>query len=525
MTRWSSWCLLVLLLSTLALGQAPPSPTPEDPSPTPIDTAVPDLRAVKEVPRATVRLDGLPVMTVGPGKGETAEQRAARIRAQLESLVTELQPEERIDIRVFRELQGDNITVQNKLKIYVYDTDLVANGSTQDDLEDEWVRSLRSSLRLAVQERADGHFWNVIKGLALIALLCLLLDRLSAWAYRRYFRLPGWSPRVLIWLTYADGALVAFPQTRAAGLYLAKALLAPVWWLVAVLVLGFLLVRFGRATVAYYFRSMVSFYSSMPSLGPRWRQQMSMYQQLARIAVGLIVSVAMFFLYFAPFEVDWWALITGAGFVTAAIGLALQDLFRDWVAGVNIVLEDQFGVGDWIQVPGAEGRVEAFTMRITRMRNMEGTLITIPNSALRMVSNLSNTWSQVDLRIPVSYQTNVRRALELIEQEGRKLMEEWPDKVAEPPVIMGLEQWGESNLTLRMTMRTFPLMQFIVRRELLLRIRERFTQEGFDVPYAQQVVWLRELSEKVEETGGERVQEADGDVRGRRQSSGGQREP
>lgn len=500
--------LWLILLTGLALAQ---SPSPDAPEPTPVDFDPPDLRAVKEVPQAEVTLDGLAVITVGPSSELSAEERAAMLSDSLQALANDSR--EPADIRLFRKVEGDFILVDRKVRIEVLDSDLVVNGKTRDHLEDIWVKALRNAFERAAAERAEGHLVSLTRWLILFSFLAVLFDLLVNWAVRKYLHLPGWGGRILIWLSVLAVWLVSYPQTRAMGRVLADKLVLPIWWCLFVLLLGYVALRLARASVRFYFRSLELFNAASPRAGPRWRQQLAMYEQVAQILVTFLVGLATFLLSFAPLNVDWWALITGAGFITAAIGLAAQDLLKDMVAGVNIVIEDQFGVGDLIRVAGAEGRVEAFTMRVTRIRDVEGSLITIPNSSLRMVTNLSNTWSQVDMKLTVGYETDVRKALEVIGQEARQLLADWPDKVAEPPEILGLDQLGDNGLVIRMTVRTFPLMQFPVRRELLLRIKERFDKEGIDIPYPQRVVWLKQL-------GGEHVQEADGDVRG--QGSGGQ---
>ncbi len=502
--------LVLLLLLTGALWAQPPSPSPDEgPVPTPVSTESPDLRVVKEVPRADVRVDGLAAITVGPDGTLTAEQRAKAIQQELQEAVDEAGAEP-LEVRLFRKADGDYLSIGDKMRIPILEADLVVNGRTRDALEEYWLSELRRSLKLAATERAEGHFTRLAQMLALFTLVALLVDLVVTWAIRKYMHLPGWGGRILIWMTVLCVWLSSYPQTREFGLAMAEKLVIPVWWIVFVLIAGYISLRLGQASVRYYFRSLEAFNDNSPSAGPRWRQRLAMYEQVTQILVAFIVGLCTFLISFAPMNVDWWALITGAGFITAAIGLAAQDLLKDMVAGVNIVLEDQFGVGDMIRVAGAEGRVEAFTMRVTRIRDVEGSLITIPNSSLRMVTNLSNTWSQVDLKIPVGYQTDVRRALELLDEEARRLLADWPEKVAEPPEIMGLDSLGESALMIRMTVRTFPLMQFPVRRELLLRIKERFDKEGIEIPYPQRVVWLKQL-------GGAHVQEADGDVRGRGQ--------
>jgi len=206
--------------------------------------------------------------------------------------------------------------------------------------------------------------------------------------------------------------------------------------------------------------------------------------------VSLFVSSALVFVlalvtWLGLLEVNIGAVLAGAGVIGVGLGLAAQDMLKDWMAGINIVLEDQFGAGDIIRSGEHEGLVENFTLRITQLRDMSGSLITVPNSTIRVVRNLSNVWSQVDAVIPVSYDTDVRKALGVIEATARKMRQEMPDVVTDEPQVLGLDGFGQYAVNLRLLLRTAPQQQFPVRRELLLRLREAFLKEGIEIPYQQ----------------------------------------
>jgi small conductance mechanosensitive channel len=229
-----------------------------------------------------------------------------------------------------------------------------------------------------------------------------------------------------------------------------------------------------------------------------------MLRILSSVGIKMIL-VALGLLFFVnSLKINLTAALTGAGVVGVALGLATQELLRDFVTGFFIVLEDQFAVGDVICTSNMTGTVEEFTFRITRLRDMEGKLITIPNSTIRLVENLSSGWSQVDCSVMVSYGTDLAKAMNILLKTAQTLKEEWPDVLYDDPQVLGVEELGESGIRLRMIVKTAPLEQWRIRRELLLRIKNGFDAHGIEIPFPQRVLWMRTIegSEKEEASHG-----------------------
>ncbi len=141
-------------------------------------------------------------------------------------------------------------------------------------------------------------------------------------------------------------------------------------------------------------------------------------------------------------------------------------------------------------------------MRITRLRDMEGRLITIPNSTIRLVENLSSGWSQVDCNVFVSYGTDLAKAMNILLKTAQQLKEDWPEALCDDPQMLGVEELGQSGIRLRMIIKTPPLEQWKVKRELLLRIKNCFDSNGIVIPLPQRVIWMHSIGESGrEETG------------------------
>lgn len=194
-------------------------------------------------------------------------------------------------------------------------------------------------------------------------------------------------------------------------------------------------------------------------------------------------------------------LLATAGVGALAIGFGAQSLVRDVIGGFFIILENQYRIGDVIQVAGVSGMVESLSLRRTVLRDLEGRVHTIPNGEIKIVSNLSKEWSRAVLDVGVSYRENIDQVMETLSQIGEELSREEPFKSAilEPLQILGVEQFGESQVFIRMMIKTIPLKQWEVGRELRRRIKIRFDEKGIEIPFPHRVLLWGEPKEKSNE--------------------------
>ncbi len=183
-------------------------------------------------------------------------------------------------------------------------------------------------------------------------------------------------------------------------------------------------------------------------------------------------------------------ILATAGIGAVAIGLGAQNLVKDVINGFFIILENQYRIGDVIQVTGVSGLVESVNLRRTVLRDLEGRVHTIPNGEIKIVSNLSKEWARSVLDIGISYREDIDRVVDLLHQIGKELEAEEPFKSAiiEPLQVLGVEQFGESALILRVVVKTAPQKQWEVGRELRKRIKERFDERGIEMPYPHRVL-------------------------------------
>ncbi|NQV10994.1 MAG: mechanosensitive ion channel family protein [Cyanobacteria bacterium] len=183
------------------------------------------------------------------------------------------------------------------------------------------------------------------------------------------------------------------------------------------------------------------------------------------------------------------AVLAGAGLVAIAIGFLSRSLLEDIVNGIMILSTDRFAIGDIINVDASGGFVENMNLATTQLRSAGGELITIPNSQIRTVSNLSKDWSRVDFEVEVSADADLRHALGVIRQVADDMVAdpEWKALILNPIEILGVDAIKHSGHLLRVWITTSPLKQWVVGREFRLRINEAFHLHGisFGVPHRQ----------------------------------------
>jgi moderate conductance mechanosensitive channel len=188
-------------------------------------------------------------------------------------------------------------------------------------------------------------------------------------------------------------------------------------------------------------------------------------------------------------------LIAGAGIVGVAIGFGAQNLVRDFVSGIFMMAEDQYGVGDVIDVGPATGTVEAVSLRTTRLRDVHGTVWHLPNGHIERVGNKSQQWSRALLDVEVSYLTDIAHATDVIKRTADAMCAdpEFAGLVLGQPEVWGVENLGADSVTIRLVLKTEPNEQFVLARELRARIKRAFDDAGIEIPFPQRSVWHRSV--------------------------------
>jgi moderate conductance mechanosensitive channel len=184
-------------------------------------------------------------------------------------------------------------------------------------------------------------------------------------------------------------------------------------------------------------------------------------------------------------------LLAGAGVFGIALGFGAQTLVRDFLAGLFMLVEDQYGVGDVIDVggvvasdKGVSGTVEGVSLRTTRIRDVEGIVWHVPNGEIKRVGNKSQQWSRAVLDIPVDYDTDISKATTVIKETADSMWhdDEWSEAILAEPEVWGIEELSPSSVKIRLVVQTLPLEQWRVAREFRARIKGAFDAAGIETP-------------------------------------------
>lgn len=219
--------------------------------------------------------------------------------------------------------------------------------------------------------------------------------------------------------------------------------------------------------------------------------------RIAGVAIGIIAVLMALDL----FGIDIGPAVAGLGVVGIAVGFGAQTLVRDWLAGIFIVLENQYSQGDVIRIAGVDGVVEDFSLRRTTLRDLDGTVHTVPNGQITVASNMTRVWARVNLDINVAYDTDLNRAGELIDRVGADLEAdpEWAPRLLEAPKVVRVEALADSSVKLKVLGQVRAAEQWAVGGELRKRILAAFTEAGITIPFPHRVVVTRGPTQATDE--------------------------
>ena len=230
--------------------------------------------------------------------------------------------------------------------------------------------------------------------------------------------------------------------------------------------------------------------------------QVERSKQRAQTLGAVLRSLATITVYFialvmalGEFNVNLGPLIAGAGIVGVALGFGAQSLVKDFLSGIFMLVEDQYGVGDVVDLGDAAGKVEAVNLRTTQVRDGHGTLWHVPNGEVRRVGNKSQQWARAVLDVDVAYDTDINHAMNVIKRVADGLWEDaLPDAtVLEEPKVYGVQNFGPDAVTLRVGMKVEPAEQFAAARELRARLKYALDAEGIEIPFPQRTVWMHRV--------------------------------
>ena len=214
---------------------------------------------------------------------------------------------------------------------------------------------------------------------------------------------------------------------------------------------------------------------------------------LKSITSGIIVAIVVTMML-AEIGLNIGPIIASAGIVGVALGFGSQTLVKDFLSGIFLLFEDQYGVGDVVDMgEGLSGTIEAVSLRVTRLRDTNGTVWYVRNGELYRVGNMSQNWARAVLDVQVSAQEDVTRVRRVLTDVIHDLWqdEDYDGVIIEEPEIWGIEAITSDAITLRVALKTAPMEQWRVARVLRARIKLRFDHEGIQAPYPTSYVMNR----------------------------------
>jgi small-conductance mechanosensitive channel len=210
-------------------------------------------------------------------------------------------------------------------------------------------------------------------------------------------------------------------------------------------------------------------------------------------SIVIVVSVSIM-MVLSEFGMNIAPIITGAGIVGLAVGFGAQNLVRDVISGFFLILEDQIRVGDVANINGVGGLVENIRLRTTILRDIEGTVHIFPNGEIKQVANLTKEFSYYVINLGVAYKESVDQVMDTLKLIGEDLQKDpsFAPLILDPLEILGVDDFADSQITIKLRIKTLPLKQWAVGRELRRRIKNTFDRKGIEIPFPQVSVHFNE---------------------------------
>ncbi|MBZ4655031.1 MAG: MscS Mechanosensitive ion channel [Peptococcaceae bacterium] len=209
---------------------------------------------------------------------------------------------------------------------------------------------------------------------------------------------------------------------------------------------------------------------------------------------ALLKSVLRYAIYFIAaitildeLNVPVTAVLSAAGILGLAVGFGAQNLVRDVITGFFILFEDQFSVGEYIETAGVGGIVEEVGLRATKLRDWGGQLHIIPNGEITKVTNHNRGSMRALVEVGIAYEEDINHALKVLGEIAKDMARDYAQVITEGPDVLGIVNFGQSEVLIRIIAKTKPMEQWAVEREMRRRIKETFDKEGIEIPYPRRV--------------------------------------
>ena len=224
-------------------------------------------------------------------------------------------------------------------------------------------------------------------------------------------------------------------------------------------------------------------------------EQAARADMLSRVITKVVVStitIIAFIMILSVLGVNVVPIVAVFAALAVGIGLAFQNIGRDYVYGFFIISEDWFRIGEWATVAGKSGTVEYMGLRRTIIRDLDGTMHVIPNGKIELASNEGRDWARINLNIAVAYKENLDHVIEVINDVCQKFKKDnvWGRDLISTPEVVRVDNLGDSGIEMKILGDVEPLRQWALTGELRKRLKDRFDQEDIEIPWPHTKVYF-----------------------------------
>lgn len=233
---------------------------------------------------------------------------------------------------------------------------------------------------------------------------------------------------------------------------------------------------------------------SMQKATGRYSKRMQTLLPIVRNVLFFVFSIMFTLVLLSEIGIDIMPLLAGAGVVGIAVGFGAQTLVKDFLTGFIIIMEDLIQVGDVAEIGGKTGIIERITIRKVQLRDLDGTVYTIPFSEIMVVSNLTKDFSYYLLNVGIAYREDPDEVIGYLREIDEEMREDddFKDLILEPIEILGVDQFADSAIIIKARIKTIPIKQWTVGREYNRRMKYKFDKHGIEIPFPHQTIYFGE---------------------------------
>ncbi|KMQ51617.1 Potassium efflux system KefA protein / Small-conductance mechanosensitive channel [Chitinispirillum alkaliphilum] len=260
-----------------------------------------------------------------------------------------------------------------------------------------------------------------------------------------------------------------------------------------IIIVSFVIFRSVMLIIGKYQKSVISrLFSSQRSIPAELEKRVDTLGKLLRKVSFVTVFTIASLMILDEFGIDIKALLAGLGIVGIAVGFGAQNLVKDVISGLFIIIENHIRVGDVAILNGTGGLVEQVNLRTTVLRSADGVLHVFHNGSINTLSNMTYEFSYYVFDIGVAYKEDTDQVCRILQELGDEMMSdpEYKDLILEPMNVLGVDKFEDSAVMIKARIKTLPIKQWMVGRELNRRIKKRFDEEGIEIPFPHRTLYF-----------------------------------